>query len=132
MSEQDVETVRNSYEAFNRGDIPAVLASYQPDIEWVEPGGGNAPSGTFNGTDQVQQDVFSKVPENFGESFSVQTEDFKDEGDKVVVSGRFKGQHTSGANLDAPFEHVANMKDGKIARFENKPDMEAWKKGWGG
>ena len=132
MSEQDVATVRSSYEAFNRGDIPEVLATYQPDIEWIEPGGGNAPSGTFNGTDQVQQEVFGKVPENFGETFSAQADEFKDEGDKVVVSGRFKGQHTSGADLDARFEHVADMKDGKIARFENKPLIEAWTKGWGG
>ena len=131
MSAQDVETVRNSYEAFNRGDIPAVLATYQPDIEWVEPGGGNAPSGTFNGTSEVEQDVFSKVPENFGESFSVQADEFKDEGDKVVVSGRLKGQHTSGADLDAPFEHVADMKDGKIARFD-QADVKVWTKGWGG
>jgi ketosteroid isomerase-like protein len=132
MSEQDVETVRNTYEAFNRGDIPAVLANYQPDIEWIEPGGGNAPSGTFNGTDQVEQEVFGKVPESFGESFLVQVDEIKDEGDKVVASGRFKGHHTSGADLDAAFEHVADMKDGKLARFENKPDVEAWAKGWGG
>ena len=132
MSEQDIQTVRSGYEAFNRGDIPAVLETYQADIEWIEPGGGNAPWGTFNGTDQVQQDVFGKVPENFGESFSVDVEDFRDEDGRVVVTGRFKGRHTSGADLDASFEHVSDMKDGKVARFENKPDMEAWAKGWGG
>jgi len=132
MAEQDVETLRSSYEAFNRGDIPAVLASYHPDIEWIEPGGGNAPSGTFKGTDQVQQEVFGKVPENFGETFSVETDEFRDEGDSVVVTGRFKGKHSSVADLDPPFEHVADMKEGKVARFENKPDLEAWAKGWGG
>ena len=132
MAEQDVQTVRGSYEAFNRGDIPAVLETYQPDIEWIEPGGGNAPSGNFTGADRVAQEVFGTVPENFGDSFSVETEDFKDEGDKVVVTGRFKGKHTSGAELDASFEHILHMKDGKVARFENKPDTEAWAKGWGG
>ena len=95
MSEQDIQTVRSGYEAFNRGDIPAVLETYQADIEWIEPGGGNAPSGTFNGTDQVQQDVFGKVPENFGESFSVETDEFRDEDGKVIVTGRFKGRHAA-------------------------------------
>jgi ketosteroid isomerase-like protein len=132
MSEQDVQTVRKSYEAFNRGDIPAVVASYQQDIEWIEPGGGGAPSGTFHGVDEVQQMVFGKVPENFGENFQVEADDFSDEGDKVIVHGHFKGQHKSGEALDAEFEHVAQMKDGKIARFENKPDQGAWAKGWGG
>ena len=111
-----------------------MLATYQPDIEWIEPegAGGNAPSGTFNGTDRVAQDVFATVPPNFGDSFRVETDEFRDEGDRVVVTGRFTGTHTSGAELDCPFEHTAQMQDGKIARFENKPDLEAWTKGWGG
>ena len=38
MSQQDVETVRSAYDAFNRKDIPAVLALYDPQIEWIEAG----------------------------------------------------------------------------------------------
>jgi uncharacterized protein len=132
MSEQDIQTVKSGYDAFNRGDIPGVLATYQDDIEWIEPGGGNAPSGTFHGTGEVEQQVFGSVPQNFGESFSCEPDDLREEGDRVIVTGRFKGKHTSGADLDAEFEHVATMRDGKIARFENKPDTEAWSKGWGG
>jgi uncharacterized protein len=30
MSEQDVSTMRNAYEAFNRADIPAVLEAFDP------------------------------------------------------------------------------------------------------
>jgi len=32
--------------------------------------------------------------------------------------------------LDAPFEHLNQMKDGKVARFENKVDADAWAAGW--
>ena len=39
MAEQDVITMRNAYEAFNRADIPAVLEALDPQIEWHEPGG---------------------------------------------------------------------------------------------
>ena len=107
------------------------LATYQDDIEWVEPGGGNAPSGTFHGLEEVEKQIFAKVPENFDE-FTAEPDDFSEEGDIIVVKGRFKGKSSSGTELDAEFEHVATMKDGKIARFENKPDMDAWAKGWGG
>ena len=129
MSEQDVATVKAAYESFNQGDIPAVLATYDDQIEWIEPGGGSAPSGTFTGPDSVAQDVFANVPENFDE-FSVDIDEVEDQGDSVVVKGRFKGKNKSGAVLDAPFEHRNTMRDGKVARFENNVDQEAWAAAW--
>ena len=55
MSEQDVSTMRNAYEAFNRADIPAVLEAFDPQIEWHEPGGGSAPQGTFQRSRERRQ-----------------------------------------------------------------------------
>ena len=69
------------------------------------------------------------MPENFDE-FSAEPEDFRDEGDSVVVTGRFKGKAKSGAELDASFEHGFEFRDGKVTRFENKPDAEAWASAW--
>ena len=40
MSQADIKTMRDAYDAFNRGDIPAVTEAMTPDIEWNEPGGG--------------------------------------------------------------------------------------------
>jgi ketosteroid isomerase-like protein len=129
MSEQDVATVKAAYESFNQGDIPAVLATYDDQIEWIEPGGGSAPSGTFTGPDSVAQDVFAAVPENFDE-FSVDIDDVEDQGDTVVVKGRFTGKNKGGSVLDAPFEHRNTMRDGKVVRFENKVDQDAWAAAW--
>ena len=129
MSEQDVATVRSAYENFNQGNIPAVLEIYDEQIEWTEPGGGNAPAGTFKGRDEVAGKVFGTVPENF-DQFGVEIDDVEDKGDTVVVTGRYKGRNKSGAELDAPFEHTNEMKDGKLVRFENKVDKEAWAAGW--
>jgi hypothetical protein len=128
MSEQDVATVKAAYESFNQGDIPAVLATYDDQIEWIEPGGGSAPSGTFTGPDSVAQDVFAMVPENFDE-FSVDIDEVEDQGD-VVVKGHFKGKNKGGAVLDAPFEHRNTMRDGKVVRFENEVDQDAWAAAW--
>ena len=132
MAEQDVDTVRGAYEAFARGDVPAVLGIMDAGVEWKEPGGGNSPSGTSKGPDAVASEVFAQIQENFDE-YSVEPSDFSDEGDRVVVKGRFKGKNKGGAELDAGFEHVYEMSDGKLDRFENKPDdAEAWATGWGG
>ena len=129
MSEQDVETVRGGYEAFNSGNPQGVLERLDEEVEWTEPGGGNAPSGTFNGPQSVGDEVFPAVGEYFDE-FRAEPENFDDQGDTIVVTGQFKGKAKSGAELDAAFEHVYVMKDGKIASLENKVDQEAWTAAW--
>jgi len=75
--------------------------------------------------------VFSKVPENFDEFFA-EANEFKDEGDKVVATGRFRGKAKSGATLDAAFEHVFEMRNGEVVRFQNDVDRASWAQAWGG
>ena len=36
MSAENVAVVRSVYENFGKGDIPAVLAALDPEIEWIE------------------------------------------------------------------------------------------------
>ena len=36
-------------------------------VEWHEPGGGNSPSGTFNGPDAVASEIFGSIQANFDE-----------------------------------------------------------------
>ena len=131
MSQQDVSTMRGAYEAFNRGDIPAVLAAFDPEIDWHEPGGGEAPSGTFHGPEAVAQDVFASVSEHFQE-FRAERHQFIDAGDHVVVVGRFRGRAKGGRRLDAPYAHVWAMRDGKAVRFHNHVEAAAWAEAWGG
>jgi uncharacterized protein len=129
MSEQDVETVRGGYDDFNSGNPQGVLDRMAPEAEWVEPGGGNAPAGTFKGPESVGSDVFSAIPQQFDE-FGAEPENFDDQGDTVVIRGRFKGKSKNGTDLDTAFEHVFEMKDGKISRFEKKVDQDAWTAAW--
>jgi uncharacterized protein len=129
MSQENVDLVSGGYDDFNSGNIEGVIARFDPEIEWIEPGGGNSPRGNFKGPDSVANDVFAAVPENFDE-FTCTVEEAGDQGDTVVVTVRFKGKNKSGAELDTQAEHVWEVRDGKVARFENKVDQEAWAKGW--
>jgi uncharacterized protein len=129
MSQENVDLVSGGYDDFNSGNIEGVIARFDPEIEWIEPGGGNSPRGTFKGPDSVANDVFAAVSENF-EEFACTVEEAGDQGDTVVVTARFKGKSKSGAELDTQAEHVWEVRDGKVARFENKVDQEAWVKGW--
>ena len=129
MSEQDVQNLRGAYDDFNAGKPDTVIALMAEDIEWVEPGGGNAAQGTFNGPQSVADEVFSTIPDNFDE-FSVDAEDFQDKGDIVLITGRFKGKAKSGTDLDAAFEHTWEMEDGKVKRFNNGVEEEPWTAAW--
>ena len=37
MSQSDADLIRRNYDAFGRGDIPAVMATMAEDIEWNVP-----------------------------------------------------------------------------------------------
>jgi ketosteroid isomerase-like protein len=129
MSQENVDLLVTAYDDFNSGDVDAVLARFHDEIEWTEPGGGNAPSGTFRGPGAVASEVFGSVPENFDE-FTVIVEDARDEGDTVVIAAHFKGKNKSGAELDAHSEHVWEVRGGKIVRHQNNVEREAWANGW--
>ena len=128
MSEQDVETIRGAYSDFNSGNPGGVLERLDAEVAWIEPGGGNSPSGTFNGPQSVGEDVFSVIPQNFDE-FSAEPDNYDDQGDTIVVKGKFTGKSKSGVDLDSPFTHTFEMRDGKIGKFDNQAGgnyAEAW------
>jgi ketosteroid isomerase-like protein len=36
----NVDLIRNAYDSFAKGDVPAVMAILDPDIQWTETAGG--------------------------------------------------------------------------------------------
>jgi ketosteroid isomerase-like protein len=131
MSQQDVQTIRGGYEAFNRKDIPAVLNVFDAQIEWNEPGGGRAPVGTFTGPQSVAEKVFALVPQNFDE-FQSEPKQFIDSGEHVAVVGHFRGTSKGGGALDAAFVHIWKMRNGKAVRFQHYVEGAAWARAWSG
>ncbi len=131
MAQQDISTMRSAYEAFNRQDIPAVLTAFDPNIAWHEPGGGNAPRGTYQGAQSVATEVFATVPQNF-DAFQAAPDQVIDAGEHVVVVGRFRGQTKLRQPLDVPYAHVWVMRHGKAVSFHNHVEAAPWATAWGG
>ena len=87
MAAVPVEIVRSAYEAFARGDIPAVLGVMDENVEWVESSACGIPvRGVHVGPGQVAEHVFAVVP-TVWESFHIIPEDFFSDGDTVVARG---------------------------------------------
>ena len=126
MSAENLELVRGMYEAFGRGDIDAVVASMDPQIEWIEPYPVGHNPGTHIGPDAVVQDVFMPAVREW-DGFSAEAEEFLDAGDRVVVTGVITGRHkVTGRELNAPVCWVWTIRAGKVVRNYNYQDTAKW------
>ncbi len=102
MSEENVNIMRQGYDAFNRGDIEAVMGLLDPEIEWQEPDVEGSPvRGTHHGPQAVANNVFGSVPEHWDE-FQAVAEEFLDAGDRVVVLGHFRVRARRPARRSTP------------------------------
>ena len=55
MSEENVEVVRKSIDAVNRGDVDAVVALVSPDVEWEDPVFWSEPARIYRGRGEVRE-----------------------------------------------------------------------------
>lgn len=116
MSEQSIELVKGTYEAFGRGDVPAVLGAFADNIEWYE-AEGMPYGGLHRGGEAVAQNVFGPIAEDV-EGFAVTHEELIGSGETVAAVVRYTGTgKETGKTLDLPVVHIWDLRDGKLARF---------------
>lgn len=119
----DIESLRRGYEAWNRGDLGAVLALVDPDIEW-RPGEDAPESGNQRGRAGFQEFI-----ESWTESFDdlrIEPLEFVEIGEHVVVVVRQRGRgHVSGVELDVNTIHVWTIRAGTAVgwtAYRNRDD----------
>ena len=98
MSQERVEALRSSFEAWNRGDVDAWLALAHPDIEFRT-------SGVFPGTDSIYRGhvglrrFWTSFREPW-ESLHVRVGQIRDLGDEIVLLGTFEGHARDGMSVE--------------------------------
>jgi len=123
MSQANVETIRGLYAAFERDDVPAVLAKFDPNIEWNEAenflyAGGNP----YVGPDAVVEGVLMPLGSEWAD-FSITLEEMLDAGATVVATGRYRGSYKkTGREVNAQFLHLWRLREGKVVRFQQYTD----------
>jgi ketosteroid isomerase-like protein len=113
MSQENVEVIRRSIEAFNSGDVERMLALADAELEWrpafgAAPGGGTAYHGHagFREYWRGTQEIF--------DHFHFSPKRFIDAGESVVVIGRGSGRAKgSGVEIDQPFAMLWKVRAGK-------------------
>jgi ketosteroid isomerase-like protein len=115
MSQKNVATAKRIYEARNRGDVDAVIAECDPEVEW-RPHLADLSGQPIRGRDEVRS-YLASLQEDW-ETFHHETERFLDAGDKVVVlSHAYARGRESGVDVDVPVAHVLSFGRGKCTGF---------------
>lgn len=117
MSEQsNLDVVLEIYDAFRRGDVPAVLNRLDPQAELLFEGPSAVPwTGTFHGRDGWTT-FFQTLAENL-DGLRVTMEPFAAQGDNVVAVGRYQGVvKRTGKRIDSPLVHLWTIRNGLVAR----------------
>jgi ketosteroid isomerase-like protein len=121
------DIVRGVYAALGKGDMPSVLAAFDPQIQWREADNFlYADRNPYLGPQAVVEGVFQRLGADL-DNFVVVPEHFIEGADAVVVEGRYKAMmKATGAKIDAQFAHVWGVRDGKIVRFQQYTDTKQW------
>jgi ketosteroid isomerase-like protein len=115
VSQENVEIVRRMFEHFRRGDVGRTAESMSDDVLCV-----TAP-------DQPDAQVFSGRAEfvAYGQSwlevfdeYEVETIEFFDKGDYVVVVGHIRARgRSSGAEIESDDAWLYRLRDGKVIEY---------------
>jgi ketosteroid isomerase-like protein len=114
----NAQLLRDAYEAFGRGDIPAVMDAFADDISWNTPD--VLPHGrTVSGKDAVGG-FFQGLAEKW-DDFGLELEDIRAAGDRGYAVGRASGTYR-GQPAGYGFVHAWTIADGLCTRFEEYVD----------
>jgi ketosteroid isomerase-like protein len=117
----NTDIIRGLYDAVGRGDVPAVLAGLDANVEWTQ--AEHFPyAGTYTGPDAVLNNVLARIGIDW-EGFRISPTEFIDSGDKVVAIGRYSGAwKATGKPFEADFVHVWTMRNDKAIKFRQYVD----------
>jgi ketosteroid isomerase-like protein len=125
-AEENVQTAKEGYAAFGRGDVPAILELLTDDVEWIEPGPADVlpAAGTYRGKEEVAR-FFATLGENL-DLHRFEPHEFIAQGDHVVVLIHSEGTvKRTGRKVTDHLANVWTFKGGKLARFEVFSDTAA-------
>jgi ketosteroid isomerase-like protein len=116
----NLERVRDLYAAFLRGDHPAIVAHFAPDIDWKHSDGFPNGSHVFGGAAVVA--TFKMFRDDW-EGWRPDLASFVDGETTIVVLGTYRGVYKrTGRAIAAEFAHVLDMRDGLVVKWRQHTD----------
>jgi uncharacterized protein len=121
----NIETIRATYAAFNRGDIAGVLKNMDESIVFTTPGSAAVPmAGTRRGLDEVRR--FFEDLERRMEFTAFDVRELLAQGNRVVALVHYEGRdRKTGRGFSADSAMLWTLGNGKALRFQEYTDTEA-------
>jgi ketosteroid isomerase-like protein len=120
MSQENIETLKRGYEAFNRGDTSVVVELGReiatPDVEWGATGAFPGVEGMYRGPEAMQR--WMEVIRSEWKDFEVTLDEILyDSGDVLAVTERLRGRgRESGAEVEMRVFSAYWFQQGKLRR----------------
>lgn len=124
QQDSNVQMVKDTYAAFSKGDITAILNNLDPEAIFTIPGSpAVAMSGVYKGRDGVRK-LFEKLAARH-EYTRFEVRDLIAEGDRVVALVRYQGRdRITNQNFAAEAAMVWKFSNGKITASHEYTDTE--------
>ncbi|MEZ5040308.1 MAG: nuclear transport factor 2 family protein [Saprospiraceae bacterium] len=123
---ENVAVVDGLYQAFAKGDVPAVLAVMDADIVWNEAENFlYADNNPYIGPEAVLNGVFARIGAEweYWNLAGIQLHDMTN--DMVLATLRYQAKHkTTGKTIDSQTAHLWTLKYGKITAFQQFTDTK--------
>jgi len=113
----NLSVVKGAYEAFQRGDIPAILEVIADDVEWRVVGPASLPFPRECRNKNEVSAFFKSLAES--DDIAVfEPREYIDAGDDIVTLGFVKGTiRSTGEAVESEWIHVMTLKNGLLTRF---------------
>ena len=122
MSEENVEIVRQMFDAFSRGDTPAMLELYDPSVVFT-PLPETPDVQSFHGHEGLLQGIAQST--EIWDDFSAELREMSDFDDHVLASLRWWGRGpSSGIQMEVDICALVTLREGKIVRWQFFPSEQ--------
>jgi ketosteroid isomerase-like protein len=113
---ENLDTLKQGYEDFNKGDIEAASRPWADDIVWQGSNSEDLPGGgTHEGKDAFLEVLQQAV--GAWDEFSLSADEFFDNGDSIVVLGHNKVKKGD-QSAELPVVHIWRFENGEVKRLQ--------------
>ena len=125
MSQENVEIVREAFQAFLEEDVERSAQLVSPEFEFHGTGGGLQEDLTARGQSQIDQ-TFEAQDLEAWEEHRLEAEEFLDAGNDVVVFlHEYRCGRGSGVELETETAVVVAVSEGRVVRIQGYMDRSA-------
>jgi ketosteroid isomerase-like protein len=117
VSERDIATVRDQFEAVNERDFSRAMNHYAEDVSLFVDEEGPEP-GTYEGKEAVGR-WFGEWFRSFARDYRFEVDEAREVGDVIFLHARHGGRgRASGVEVRGELSYLYAVRDGKVSRVE--------------